>query len=129
MSRGESIIRLAIAALLNGALIAILPSLVTLGLYYSLAIHMHRALQDWPTSIGERGFPPPLLLHANVATGYCQCWILATIFGVPLVSVLCALVRPWRSLLPYVGLYIFAFIISCLLAFLAPPRFLEWWWD
>src|SRR5438132_9435101 len=103
----------------TGAVIAILPSLIMLGLFYSLAIHMHRALQGWPASIGERGFPPPLLFHANVATGYCQCWILATVFGVPLVSVLCALVRPWRSLLPYVGLHVFGFIISCLLAFLA----------
>src|SRR6266516_3817802 len=103
----------------TGALMAILPSLVMLGLFYSLAIHMRRALQGWPASIGERGFPRPLLFHANFATTYCQCWILATIFGVPLVSLLCALVRPWRKLLPYVGLYIFAFIMSCLLAFLA----------
>lgn len=36
-------------------------------LFYALAIHMYLALGGWPESIGERGFPPALVLHAEVA--------------------------------------------------------------
>src|ERR1051326_8008973 len=49
-----------------GFTIAVLPALLMLALFYSLAIHMHQSLGAWPTSIGERGFPAPLVTHSAV---------------------------------------------------------------
>ena len=46
--------------------IAALPGLVMLALFYSLALHMHQSLGGWPTSIGERGFPPALVVHSAI---------------------------------------------------------------
>jgi hypothetical protein len=37
------------------------PSFIMLVLFYSLAVHMHRSLGEWPASIGERGFPAALI--------------------------------------------------------------------
>src|SRR5689334_18295539 len=55
----------------RGMAIAALPTLLMLLLFYSLAFHMHRALHGWPTSIGERGFPEPLVTHCSIQTSYC----------------------------------------------------------
>jgi hypothetical protein len=41
--------------------VTLLPTLVMLGLFYSLAVHMHQSLDGWPRSIGEDGFPASLL--------------------------------------------------------------------
>ena len=41
----------------KGIIISLLPSIIMLAFFYSLAIHMHSALGGWPKSIGERGFP------------------------------------------------------------------------
>lgn len=108
---------------------ALSPALVMLALFYSLAVHMHRTLGAWPSSIGERGFPMPLITHAHVAE---HCFSILVLFGMfvwPVVLLLCLLVRRWRGCVYYLGLY----ALSCLLGFgamlLAPSQFLYWWWD
>ena len=50
--------------------IACLPYLLALMFFYSLAIHMHMALGGWPERIGTEGFPPALLMHADIQGAY-----------------------------------------------------------
>jgi hypothetical protein len=109
--------------------VALLPALLMLALYYSLAIHMYQSLGAWPTTIGERGFPSPLIIHANVAMGYFSIWLLVTVFVWPVAFLICLLIRRFRFLLCYLG----AYALSCAICFgatlLAPAQFLYWWWD
>ena len=53
---------------LAAAAAAFHPMLVV-GLFYSLAAHMHRRLGGWPERIGDAGFPDDLVMHANIAHG------------------------------------------------------------
>ncbi|HPY31888.1 MAG TPA: hypothetical protein PLT00_15455 [Verrucomicrobiota bacterium] len=112
-----------------GFIVAVSPSLLMLAFFYSLAIHMHQSLGAWPTSIGERGFPAPLITHASIATGYFGILLLVSIFAWPVAFLLCLLIRRWRVCLYYLGVY----ALACLLCFgamlLAPSQFLYWWWD
>jgi hypothetical protein len=109
--------------------VAALPALAMLGLFYSLAVHMHQSLGGWPTSIGERGFPSSLVTHAGIATGYFSILLLVSLFAWPVALLLCAFVRRWRRGIFYLGVY----ALSCFVCFgamlLAPPQFLYWWWD
>jgi multisubunit Na+/H+ antiporter MnhB subunit len=71
------------------------PALVMLGLFYSLAAHMHQSLGAWPSSIGERGFPESLITHAYIATNYFAILLFVSIFAWPVVFLLCLLNRRW----------------------------------
>ena len=113
----------------TGLAIAATPPLFVLLVYYSLAVHMHQALGGWPTSIGERGFPASLILHAKIDSYLCVGLILSVVFIAPVAAVVCAVVRRWRPFLPYIGAYVlFSFIVAGLTQ-LAPAPFLNWWWD
>src|SRR4051794_11778952 len=79
-----------------GISLSALPSLLLLGLYYSLALHMHQSLGTWPTSIGERGFPPLLVTHANFVEYYFEILLILTIFVLPVIIIICLLVRRWQ---------------------------------
>jgi hypothetical protein len=108
---------------------ALLPPLLMLLLFYSLAIHMHKSLGTWPTSIGEQGFPALLITHDTIATNYFTVLTLISIFAWPVAFLLCAIVRRWRVCVYYLCLYGFA-CLACLVAMLlAPSPFLNWWWD
>jgi NADH:ubiquinone oxidoreductase subunit 3 (subunit A) len=113
----------------TGIAISALPGLLALGLFYSLAIHMHRALGGWPSGIGEAGFPPALATHANVATSYFWITLLVSFFTLPVAILFCLLVSRWRHLVRYFALYAFVFMVSILLMQLAPEPFLYWWRD
>lgn len=110
-------------------MLAVAPSIFSLLLYYSLAIHMYFALGQWPESIGERGFPVGLVIHANVQMFY--------FIGLMLIAI-CVL--PWSALafhfkprLRVFSLYCIGasavFFLSFALMQIAPPKFLYWWWD
>lgn len=109
--------------------VVVLPAILMLVLFYSLAIHMRQSLGAWPDSIGTHGFPEPLIAHATVATGYFAIIVLAGMFAWPVVFLTCSLVQRWRVCLYYLG----AHVLACLVCFgamlLAPSRFLYWWWD
>ena len=47
--------------------VAVLPALLMLALFYSLAIHLHHHLGAWPSSIGDRDFPQSLVTHERIA--------------------------------------------------------------
>lgn len=113
----------------TGVTIAVLPALLMLALFYSLALHMRLSLGDWPASIGERGFPPPLVTHARAATTSFAILFLASIFAWPVAFFLCLLVRRWRASLYYLAVYALACLGSFGAMLLAPSRFLNWWRD
>src|SRR6266700_2163231 len=109
--------------------VAVLPALLMLALFYSLAIHMHQSLGAWPTAIGERGFPPGLITHGSIAANYFTILLLVSISAWPVAFLLCVLIRRWRVSVYYLGVY----ALTCLVCFgamlLAPSKFLVWWWD
>ncbi|MBE2180768.1 MAG: hypothetical protein IAE97_09880 [Chthoniobacterales bacterium] len=110
-------------------LAAILPSLLMLTLFCSLAIHIHGSLGGWPESIGECGFPRNLVVHAHVTMGYFMFLVLSGLFVWPAAFLVCLAIRRWRSALFHLGVHALAFF-ACLGAMqLAPPLFLNWWWD
>jgi len=110
-------------------LAAISPAVVMLALFYSLAVHMHQSIGAWPSSIGERDFPVPLITHAYIATSYFSLLSLFSIFGWPVIFLLCLLVRRWRSCIYYLVLYAVSSLVSLGTMLLAPSQFLNWWWD
>ena len=108
---------------------ALLHPLACVGLFYSLALHMHRRLGSWPESIGEIGFPDGLILHAHVAQGAIGALLLCTVFVLPLALLFCASVPQLRSCLRYLVVYGISSIAAVGIMQLAPAAFLYWWWD
>ena len=51
-------------------LFACVPYAFAIIIFYSVAVHMYYTLEGWPTSIGTRGFPESLLIHANIQGWY-----------------------------------------------------------
>ena len=105
------------------------PAMLMLALFYSLAIHMHQSLGGWPTSIGVRGFPSALVIHATIATHYFSILLMTSFLVWPVAFLACVAIRRCRFMLRHLGTY----ALSCLICFgalsLAPPPFLYWWWD
>jgi len=109
--------------------LAVLPSALSLILYYSLAVHMRLSLGYWPEAVGDHGFPPSLTAHANLALEYFFALLYFVMFVLPLGLVLCAAIRrckPFLFLLLVTGI---AFGVSCVLMCFAPTKFIEWWLD
>jgi hypothetical protein len=105
------------------------PSLIMLGLFYSLAAHMYQTLGKWPETIGNRGFPKDLLWHASVAGNIFGGLFFFTLFILPVVFLASVGVKRWRGVIPYLSAHAISFGICFALMFLAPSRFLNWWWD
>ena len=113
----------------TGIMLSALPSLIMLGLFYSLAIHMYRSLGGWPASIGERGFPPSLLTHADVTVLYFSVLFLSSVYLIPAAIVVCLFVQRWRPFIPYFALYAVLFFVGWGCMHFAPEPFLYWWRD
>jgi len=113
----------------TGILFSSLPSLLMLVLFYSLAVHMYQSLGGWPSSIGEAGFPRPLVTHADIAVNFFIVLLLSTLFAVPVAIFVCLIVRRWRPLILYLALYAVLFFLGWGFMQLAPKPFLNWWWD
>jgi hypothetical protein len=113
----------------TGILVSALPSLLMLGLFYSLAIHMRYSLGAWPTSIGTRGFSPFLIIHEQVAWHFCSGLVVASLYTVPIAILVCLLVARWRRFVIFFALYALLHAICWGLILLAPSPFLNWWWD
>jgi hypothetical protein len=113
----------------TGIVVSALPSLIMLGLFYSLAVHMHRSLGGWPSSIGEAGFSPSLLTHANITVLCFESLFLACFVLVPVVSIVCLLMQRWRPVVPYLALFAALFLICWGCMQFAPDQFLYWWRD
>ena len=113
----------------TGLMIAALPGVSMLALFYSLAIHMHHTLGGWPLSIGERGFPPALVIQATVTVKFFMVLVLS-LFTLPVPILACLLVERWRRFAVYFAVYaavvIFCFVLTQIAA---PAQFLYWWRD
>ena len=112
-----------------GVAAAALHPLTSVGLFYSLAVHMHRSLGGWPETYGEAGFPEELVQHYQLASSSCWWMLLVTIFGVPVALVVCALAPRLRPGVRYVALYGVMSMVAFVVMQLAPGPFLNWWWD
>ena len=112
-----------------GIVISILPYLLALLLFYSLAVHMHQSLEGWPERIGTGGFPPALLMHDLIQRAYISYLLLFTIFVVPAIILVCLLVSRWRHLAVYFVLHLVSLPVCYGLMQLAPEGYLYWWWD
>ncbi len=101
-----------------------------LALYYSLAIHMRQRLGEWPTDIGEGGFPTSLAAHAQVTVGFCLAFAAFAVLGAPVAVMGCCLARRWMWLAPYLGLSALLFVVCWFIMQVAAPEpFLNWWRD
>ena len=114
--------RLAVAA-------AAFHPLLVVGLFYSLALHMHRRLGAWPERIGDEGFPDDLVLHADLTEGAFGSLLLGGLLILPLGLLFCICVPGWRSGLRYLGIYGCGALAAVAIMQLAPAPFLYWWWD
>ena len=113
----------------TGITIAALPGLLMLALFYSLALHMHQSLGGWPTSIGERGFPPALVVHCAITVNVFMVLFLS-LFVLPIPILVCLFVERWRRFVIYFAVYAGAFLLCfALTQFAAPAQFLYWWRD
>jgi hypothetical protein len=106
----------------------VLPAMVMLILFYTLAAHMHHELGNWPTSLGIQNFSIGLQLHAQIADDFWGVMFLVCVFALPPVHFVSLLKRRWW-LAAYLGIYFFACLIALAGTFLAPAQFLNWWWD
>ncbi len=110
-------------------MVSVLPCVLMLGLFYSLAVHMYQSLGAWPRSIGEEGFPPLLLAHATITMICFMCLFWFCLFILPSAIVVCLLVPTWRRFIPYFALCGLGLVVCWGLMQLAPDPFLYWWWD
>ena len=110
-------------------IIAVTPWLLGLGLYWSLAIHMYLSLGSWPEMIGTSGFPPALLLHAEIQSNYLAVLSLFTIFVCPVMFLLCLFIERLKKMVIYPSLQILGMLLFLLQIVLAPEGYRYWWWD
>ena len=103
--------------------------IASLCLFYSLAIHMHQSLGEWPHVIGDQGFPQGLVVHADVASFTFGTLLAACLFVLPIAVLLCACVPRLRFALRYLGMYALTSGTTFGAMLLAPEPFLSWWWD
>ena len=113
----------------KGLVAAGLPNVSFVVLFYSLVIHMRLSLGGWPTSIGDRGFPEPLIVHEHIVLYLFEALFLLAISALPFGILLSLLVARWRRFAPYLALYVMFYGITWGLVLLAPAPFLDWWWD
>jgi hypothetical protein len=108
---------------------AVLPALIMLVLFYSLAIHLHHSLGAWPASIGDRDFPQLLITHERISESYFWILMLFSICVWPIAYILCTVIRRWQVCLYYLGVYALAFLVCFGATLLAPSQFWYWWLD
>ena len=107
---------------------ACVPYLLALILFYSLAIHMHLALDYWPQSITVDEFPPALLMHANIQGVYMTALFFFTVIVSPAFLLICLLLPRWRHLSVYCAVQGLGLMVFFGLMDFAPDGYLNWWW-
>ena len=112
-----------------GGLVAVLPNLLMLALFYSLAAHMWLRLGAWPSPAGQWEEIAFQKAHARVATDYWAIQLVLSGTILPVALLVCMMVRRWRGAVAYLGIYAVAYVISWGFFLLAPSGFLVWWWD
>jgi hypothetical protein len=112
----------------TGIIVSAAPGLLALGLFYSLAIHMHQSLGKWPAYIGTGGFPLALRTHSEAAViGFGI--LIQSLIILPLPLFVSIFVPRWQKFAPYLAVYGASAMIGLVLTMFAPPPFLTWWRD
>ena len=109
--------------------LSMIPAILLVGAWYTLAIHMYLSLGGWPANIGNAGFSSALNLHVEIAQ-HCF-WLPSLILFVtwPIAVVVFAVVRRWRAGIHYLGIVAIVWALAFGLTQLGPDGFLYWWWD
>jgi hypothetical protein len=115
------------------AIVAMMPSLLMVGLFYWLSFQMHRDLGRWPDMtvawMGPESLSPPVLTLKAVAWDSFVVWMAFSQMAVPLLLVAFMLVRGLKPLVAYLGLHSFAFVVCLVAVNFAPARLLYWYWN
>lgn len=106
----------------------LMPGVVVLASFYSLAYRMHACLGGWPDFNGIRRLPPELHSHAELALSAFG-WVFLVMFVMPVLYAVFSMVPRLRPGMIYPSLFGAAAWLSLLATQLAPGGFLEWWWD
>jgi hypothetical protein len=113
----------------KGIMLAALPTLLALGFFCSLIIHI-RFIIGWRLSCIPLGaWPSSLDSHFYIASAFFVPLLYCTIFVVPVAILVCLLVSRWRYLALYLSVHFLLFVGFVLLTQLAPASFLQWWLD
>ena len=110
-------------------IIAVMPWSLALGLYWSLAIHLHLSFGGWPEMYETTGFSSALLLHAKIQYNYLMFLSLLTLFVCPVMFLLCLLIKRLKKLVIYPSLQILGGILFILQMLFAPDGYTDWLWD
>ncbi|MEM7475732.1 MAG: hypothetical protein AAF483_12135 [Planctomycetota bacterium] len=113
---------------LYGFGIAVLPGVVSVLAFYSLALHMFLSLGAWPKSLGERGFSNALVIHAEIAFHLFMCLFFGGLAW-PFALLVCGSIPRFHFLVKYLLAFLGSFLLCIFLMQLAPKQFLVWWWD
>ena len=108
--------------------LAALPGLLVLAVFYSLAFRMHSHLGGWPDSYGTHWLPGELLPHVHFANWMFTVGVLTALF-MPAVLAVFALAPRLRAGMIYPASCGLACWASLWLTLLAPSGFQDWWWD
>jgi hypothetical protein len=95
-------------------------------LFYSLVIHMYQSLGGWPTSVGEHGFPPSLIIHDFIAGGFFFVSLLVTFFIWPSPFCYVCWFDAGGASAYYLGVYGRVSAVCFAATSLAPTGFLDW---
>ena len=113
----------------RGISASVMPGVIMVGTFYALAIHMHASLGGWPKTIGEAGFPPDLVTHANWTFWYFEAMLLTVLFAWPIALIVSSLVPRLRRFIAHLSLFAGSSALCFGLMLLGPSQFLYWWWD
>ena len=109
-------------------LFILLPGLINLAAFYSLALHMYLSLDGW-ADFGRESLSDNLYVHHTLMTYpfFISLFFPLILFG-PLwiLFYLIKQLKPWLDKLAAFGV---SCVVSALLTQLAPSGFLYWFWD
>ena len=109
-------------------LFLLLPGLINLAAFYSLALHMYLSLDGW-ADFGRESLSDNLYVHYTLMTYpfFISLFFPLTLFG-PL-WILFYLIKPLKPWLDKLAAFGVSCVVSVLLTQLAPSGFLYWFWD
>jgi len=110
-------------------LLSILPAGAMVLSFFALALHMYFSLDGWPRTLGYGDFSMSLARHARLTLAYFDVIAPATLFGWPVLVLICALMGRGRRFIAHLTVYEMAMIGGLLVMMMGPSRFLSWWWD
>lgn len=113
----------------TGLLLSSVPSVLAVSSFYSLALHMRLALGGWPVAIGTQGFPPGLIVHADMTFFFVYAVFMLSAIVLPAAILVCLLIRKLRRFALYPSACVALLFLGYGLIVIAPRPFTTWWLD